>query len=87
MKVYVTILSRTSEGEDMGSEYPKVFSTKDNAINDMKDFIHGKGNEYNLCIEDNYKIENDSEDYFLAYKDGHYATDHTYMEIIEREVL
>ena len=53
----------------------------------MHNFIHGEGNEYDLCINDNYFIEHDDEDYFLAFKKDHYATDHSYMEIIEREIL
>ena len=87
MKVYITILSRISDREDLGSDYPKVFYNKENAIKDMHNFIHGEGNEYDLFINDNYFIEHDDEDYFLAFKKDHYATDHSYMEIIEREIL
>lgn len=87
MKVYITILSRISDGEDLGSEYPKVFYNKEDAIIDMHKFIHGEGHEYSLCIKDNYLIEHDEEDYFLAFRKGYYATDHSYMEIIEREII
>lgn len=53
MKVYITTLSRISDGEDLGSDYPKAFYNKEDAIEDMYKFIHGEGNEYNLCIKDN----------------------------------
>ena len=82
MKIYVFTYHAACDCEYLGTEN-KVFRTKEEAL---KAFNEWKKDEMEYVKRYEWKIGTDTDEYFEAYEEGDYCTNHTEGFINEYEI-
>lgn len=82
MKIYNVVISVVSDCEAIRID-ATPFRTREKAVAYKTSIAD---DERNYAKRDGFIIEADDENRFLAYKDGMFCTDHSYIEIVEQEI-
>lgn len=82
MKIYSVLISVVSDGEVIRLD-TTPFRTIEQAVAYKTTIVD---DERNYAERDDFIIEADNDDQFLAYEDGYFCTNHISIEIVEHEI-